>query len=110
MSPPQATLSSLSSQRRHLVEVMRRLHYGRIEGIVVRDGEPALPANPLQITREFKFPSPDNARGEPERDFLLKTQVLELFRKFDQLGDGAVAVLEVRDGLPFRLFVAGAVN
>ena len=37
---------------------------------------------------------------------LLKQQVLELFRLFDQLRDGVVELIEVKDGLPFRVRVA----
>jgi hypothetical protein len=108
VSTPQVSLSHLSHERQELVRLMRRVRYGRIEGIVVRDGEPLLAASPIQVTREFKFPSPDPNRGEPERDFLLKAQVLELFQRFEQLGRGTVAALEVRDGLPFRMFVTEA--
>jgi len=49
----------------------------------------------------------------PERsapDFLLKDQVVDLMRLFDELVDGTIEVLEVKHGLPFRVFVADAVS
>lgn len=108
MSVPNVSFSSLSPRRHSFVEFMRQLHYGRVEKLPIRGGEPILDQTPPQITREFKFPFQGTPRPEPDGDFLLKAQVIDLFRLFDRLGDATVTSLEVRDGLPFRMFVAGA--
>ena len=34
-------------------------------------------------------------------DFILKESVVRLFGEFDRIGNGTVAGLEVRDGLPY---------
>jgi hypothetical protein len=83
---------------------LQALQYGRIETLVVRAGEPAFWPPPA-VTREVKF----GAQSPAERvtgDFLLKTQVVELFEHFDRLGEGTVALIEVKGGLPFRMLVS----
>jgi hypothetical protein len=32
---------------------------------------------------------------------------VELFEQFDRLGNGTIDLIEVKHGLPFRMFVAG---
>jgi hypothetical protein len=57
--------------------------------------------------RETPNPQLDNGpRPELEKDdFLLRTPIIELFEHLNRLGDGRIAVIEVRYGLPFRLTV-----
>jgi hypothetical protein len=84
---------------------MQARNFGRVEGLVVRHGEPVLDPPP-RVVREHKLggdngPRPERAAG----DFLVKAQVVELFQFFDSLGDGTIAVLEFKHGLPFKLEV-----
>ena len=44
------------------------------------------------------------ASGARQRDFALKSQVIELFAFFDKFKDGTIDVLEIKHGLPFRMF------
>jgi hypothetical protein len=97
------TKRSLSKARQRLVEVMQEMGFGRIEGLVVRQGEPILEPVP-RVVLEIKFGGENGPR--PERsatDFPLKARVTELFREFDRLGDLTVEILEVKHGLPFRM-------
>ncbi|UYV11918.1 MAG: hypothetical protein NCW75_11485 [Phycisphaera sp.] len=95
----------LSSDRRNLVETLQKINFGRIEGLVIRGGEPVLDPMP-RIMHEFKFQADNSPRPESVKsDFLLKRQVVELFALIDQLGDGVIQSLEVRHGLPFRMTV-----
>ena len=99
--------SELTAGRRRLVELMQRLNFGRVEQMPVRRGEPALDP-PTRVVREVKFGGDNGPRPEARRDdFLLKAQVREFFAHLDALGDGVVAVLEVKHGLPFKMEVAG---
>jgi hypothetical protein len=87
---------------------MQAHNFGRIEGLVVRRGEPVL-TPPPRLVREIKFGGENGPRPEAAAaDFLLKAQVVELFRQLDRLGDATVEVLEFKHGLPFRLLVADA--
>lgn len=104
---PVARRGDLSTDRRWLVDLCRRLHFGRIEGLVVQRGEPQQSPPPRRF-RELKFASADNARPEPARDHYLKAQVIELLQFLDDLGDGTIDSIEIKHGLPFRVIVAEA--
>ena len=96
-------LGSLPSSRKTLVELMRRLHYGQILELHLRGGDPAFDPVP-RLVRDVKLasePAPRLSGGH--EDFLLKQQVLELFRLFDEVQDGLIDLIEVKDGLPFRV-------
>jgi hypothetical protein len=102
------TKSSLSPQRRRLIELMQALNFGRVEQLEVRDGEPVLEPAP-RVVREHKFGGENGPRPEASlRDFALKAPVVELLALLDELRDGTVEVLEVKHGVPFRVFVPGA--
>jgi hypothetical protein len=98
--------SELPAGRRRLVELMQQVNFGRIEGLAVRGGEPVLDPPP-RVVREIKIGGQNGPRPESGReDFLLKDRLKELFAHLGALGDGAVEVLEVKHGLPFKLEVA----
>lgn len=102
------TKSSLTSARKHLLVLMQRLNFGRIEGLAVRGGQPVF--NPVpRLLREVKFGGENGPRPESAAaDFTLKVQVVELFRQLDEIGDGTVELIEVKHGLPFRMVFAEA--
>ena len=100
-SPDQ--VRTLPRDRRRLVELMQWINFGRIEGLIVRGGQPVLDDPAPKVFREVKFggdngPRPEAGAGE----FARKAQVVELFEHFDRLGDGRVEVLTVKHGLPLR--------
>lgn len=98
-------MSSLSAARRHLVEMMQEIHFGRIEGLAVRGGEPNFDPPP-SVVHEVKFSGENGTRYKFEsNDFALKAQVVELFEHLSRLGDGTVGALEIKNGLPFRMHV-----
>jgi len=102
--------SSLSPARRRFVELLQQLNFGRVEKLQVRNGEPSFDPPP-GVIYEVKFGGDNGTR--PERaadDFLLKAQVVELLAHLERLGDGTVALIEVKYGLPFKMEVAGAVR
>ncbi|MCU0720217.1 MAG: hypothetical protein MUC83_10980 [Pirellula sp.] len=56
--------------------------------------------------REVKFGSENGARTEDGlADFELKQQVRELLDFLDEKRDGVIELLEVRNGLPFRMVI-----
>ena len=100
-----ATKATLSPQRKRLVELMQGLNFGRIERLVVRDGEPVFDPPP-QVLREFR-PGGDNT-CRPESwldDFELKRDVLELLDHLDSLGNATIQLIEIKHGLPFKALV-----
>ena len=101
------TKSALTPARKRLVELMQKIHFGRVEGIDVADGEPILSPKP-RVVRTFKCggdngPRPESALG----DFPLKRQIVDLMTLLDEVGDGRIALVEVLHGLPHRVEVAG---
>lgn len=103
--PPIRQKSGLSSSRRSLVELMQSINFGRIEGISVDCGEPLLNPAPV-IVREIKFGGENGPRPETRSDdFVLKSEVLDLFEQFDRLLNCQIESLEIKHGLPFRMFI-----
>jgi hypothetical protein len=100
--------SGLSDGRRKFVELMQDNPFCQFKNVQIRDGEPVLDPLP-SIIREFKFGTENRVHSSRDkRDFLLKQQHIELFALFEQIGTGMIAVLDVKAGLPFRVFVATA--
>ena len=98
------TKSSLSTARKRLLETMQKTNFGRIEGLMIRAGEPVFAPAP-RIIKDVKLGSADNqARPELQAsDFVLKREHIELFENLSRIGDGSVESIEIKSGLPFRL-------
>lgn len=103
---PASLKSDLTPARRRLVEVMQRLNFGRLENVVVAEGDPVIDDS-VAIVREVKFSGDNGPRPELARpDFALKAQLRELFDQFDALRDFTALSLTVKHGLPFHMEVA----
>lgn len=100
--------SSISNPRQHFVQLMQKVNFGRIENLVIKDGQPVLSPSP-RVVREVKFGGENGPRPEASiEDFALKAQVVELLHYMDELQDGVIGVLEIKHGLPFRMAVEDA--
>jgi hypothetical protein len=82
---------------------MRECQFGRIENLVVRNGQPVL-------TRDFKVVrvarlgrDATDAKTPIRNEFELKESVRDLFDELKRLRNGTVIKLEFRHGLPFLL-------
>ena len=97
---PMVRKSQLSPARRWLVEEMQALGYGQIKQLVVIKGEPVQAPAP-KISQRCRLTGPRRRPcAAPSEDCILKEQVVNLFAELDQMANGVVALLEVRDGLP----------
>lgn len=97
------TKSSLSGSHRRLVELMQRLNFGRIEDLIVRDGEPVFDPAP-KVIQKVKIGGENGPRPELScEDFLLKKQMIELVEAISDLGEGRVLTIDVKHGLPFAV-------
>src|SRR5262249_60047132 len=84
------TKQSLSEARRQLLELIQWVGFGRIENLCVRGGEPVLEPAPAFV-REHKFGGENDPHpGLTATDFLLKAQVVDLFRQFDLIAAGLI--------------------
>ena len=71
-----STKALLSEPRRHLLEAMQRLNFGRIEGLVLRNGEPVFQPAP-RIIQDIKIGGENGPRPELTiEDFALKSSVI----------------------------------
>jgi hypothetical protein len=97
--------SALTPAEAQLVEIMQRLDFGTIEGLIVHGGQPVLEPRP-RVIRDLKFGTRTGARPEAGLvDFALKSSVTDLITALHSLGNVRVSRLEVRHGLPFRMQV-----
>lgn len=97
--------ASLSISRRHLLETMQRLNFGRIEGLRIHNGEPVFEPAPRMI-RDIKIGGENGQRPELViEDFALKSGVIELFDHLSRIGNGTLESLEIKHGMPFKLVV-----
>ena len=105
-----ATKSALSPARRRLVELMQLVNFGRIEDLVVEEGEPLLDPLP-RVRRTIVLGKDAGANAARERaDFALKDKVIELFAVFDRERSITVLELVIDSGLPVRMTVADGVQ
>ena len=99
------TKSSLSPQRRRLLELLQQVNFGRLETLAIANGEPVFDPQP-RIVREIRFGAENGPRKElATTDFHLKSQVVELLAFFDELQNGTIDVLDIKHGMPFRVIV-----
>ena len=95
----------LSDKNKQLIKLMQTINFGRIEGLTVRGGTPVL-TPPPRVIREIKFGGDNGPRPEAtKKDFMLKMEVRDLFAQLEAMGDGVVASIEIKHGLPFRMTV-----
>lgn len=102
---PYLSKQDLSSCRAWLLELMQDINFGRIEQMLIRNGDPVRDPRPV-VVREVKFGGKNGPHPEfGANDFLLKQKVVELFAFFDRLQNGLIDAIEIQDGLPFRMIV-----
>jgi hypothetical protein len=97
----------LSHDQRRLVALLQEIRYGRIERLLVRDGEPVLSG--IRWKRTVKIGG-DNAAHPctDATDFALRREVVHFFRALTELGDAELTDIEIRNGLPFAFAVCGS--
>lgn len=97
--------SQLSASRQALVRLCQDVNFGQIRDLHVRNSDPVWDPAPI-ILSEFKLDVEDAPRPEGEMpDFKLSSQIQRLMRRLDQIGDGRIERIEVREGIPRHLFV-----
>ena len=104
-SPPDARIKDLSPESQCVVELIRHVHFGRLEGLIVRGGEPVF-APPPRIVRTYKFGA--HACNEPrpqagDADFSLKREILDLLDLLRRIGDGRIGRIDIAHGLPLAV-------
>ncbi len=101
VGPPRTC--DLSPACRSLLELIRRLGFGRIEALAVRGGEPVLDPPP-RVIRAIRLAQLGPTRpataavGHP-----LQSAEIALVETLAAIGTGVIEVIKVHDGLPAAL-------
>jgi hypothetical protein len=97
--------TDLPFEGQRLVEEMQQINFGRLEYLPVRNGLPGRDKR-TRIIRTVKLGGENEPRPEHQLgNFELKREVIELFSRLRQLGNGLILSLEVKYGLPFVMDV-----
>lgn len=95
----------LSGPGQRLVELMQSIQFGKLEGLVIVDGEPQWHPGP-RVQRNILLGTKRALQKHvPPDDFVLKSAVVELFDYMDLVRNRTIDVLEIQHGLPFRLLL-----
>ena len=98
-------IEELSPAKQRLLRLFQAINFGRIEELEIRNGEPEF-SPPPHVFVELKLDAADGPRPESHLDrFPLRSQVERFFAQIARLNDGAIEVIEVRHGLPFRMVI-----
>lgn len=102
------TTADLTPRERDLVRRMSELRFGKLEHVLIRDGEPRLERT--IVVRDLKIGSrlEDEDFDAPRDHFTLKRPVVELIETLRGLRSGLIRKIEVRSGLPVFLQVQEA--
>jgi len=101
---PEIRKSDLTPCQRQLVERIQHLRYGRIENLVVRDGEPVIERGTTKVIRSVSFGEQNDPHPSIEQDGMtLKTKVVHLLEHLKAIGNGVIDVIHVGGGLPAKM-------
>lgn len=106
---PKLIAVPLTPARARLLDLLRSIHFGRLEQLRVRDGEPVF-SPPPRVVKRVKFgPGQAPARATPPASAHKKQQARDLLDLIDLLYTGTIDVIEVADGLPYLVEYAVAI-
>ncbi len=104
------TKSSLPDSHQRLLELMQTINFGRIEDLLVSDGNPIFNPSP-KVVQKVKLGGDNGPRPEAFcSDFLLKKQAIELIAAIKELGEGKVRSIDIKHGLPFAVEIERAAS
>lgn len=100
-----ATKKALWPSQRSFLTLLQSINFGRIENLRIHNGQPQLIPKP-RVLRSVRIGGLVGPRPEVKMDdFALKSQIVEMFEHFNQIGDGTIARLDIKDGLPCHLVI-----
>jgi len=106
-----ASVRNLRPDEQKLIALSRRVGYGWLTNIAVRDGQLVFAPQP-RARRKFRLGKPEAGRhAQPmAEDFKLKAHHLDLIERLRRVQNGMIVSIEVQDGLPVDLTLEEDVN
>ena len=103
-----AGTSPACPDRRRLLSLIHRLHYGRIENLPVVAGRLHLDDPGVRVVHEVKFAASEEAPAPSPvpAGYADRPQVAALLALLDARPDCTILALEVKHGSPFRALLA----
>jgi hypothetical protein len=83
-----STKEVLSRSGRHLLELMQRYNFSRLEHLEVGAGEPAFDHAP-DVTQEIKLGAGNDPRPELDEDYVLLAQIIDTRQHLAKLASDA---------------------
>ncbi|HKZ20275.1 MAG TPA: hypothetical protein VJQ57_09210 [Acidimicrobiia bacterium] len=97
--------AQVSLQRQELIALLQDIHFGSIERLLIRDGEPILRPPPT-IVRDIALGKPRGPHpASGLADFALRNELTDLFKLFDEERDTTIERVVVQAGLPHRVIL-----
>ena len=97
--------ADLSPSWQRLLRLFQTIHFGRVEELEIRNGEPVFSPEP-RVFLELKLDAADGPRPEVRLgNFELRSQVERFIQQIRRFNNGTVERIEVRHGLPFRMVI-----
>lgn len=100
-SPRRPARQPVTPQQRQLMELVRRVRFGRIVDLVIKAGQPVLDPPP-HVAREVKF-APDVCGRTMPDEVAVQERWHELFNELAAIGDGVIEVMQVVACMPHRM-------
>ncbi|MHB9036383.1 MAG: hypothetical protein ACYC64_06925 [Armatimonadota bacterium] len=97
------TTQTITKSEQRLLQIIQKLHNGKIEEMAVIDGEPIIDQTTKLVQRVYFV------HGAVKRPVLVdhcyhdKHQVVDMLQNIREFCNGVVACLEIRDGLPYEM-------
>ena len=92
--------STLSPAWVQVLELMQKINFGRLQNLLVRNGEPDLTQGVLAV-RTIKLDGDNGARPEIAlEDYQLRSETVRLVKHLVAMERGLVKTVEIRHGLP----------
>ena len=102
MNTTNARKSTLTPARCRLIDLMSRMQFGRITALDVQGGDPSFGVD-SQVLTEVLFGKSQSGTAPTGSDFALKREVVEFLEVLDRVGNGRLELVDIRNGLPFRV-------
>jgi hypothetical protein len=95
--------NELSVSQRKLLNLMKKVGYGRINNLAVIKGEPVI-SQDSSIERDLKLGANDSF-PTPGENFVLKKKMTDFFEQLIKIKEGFIRKIEIRGGLPILMQV-----